>query len=132
MLKAESLLEVISVKLSRFDLEQIQEVALSVDCIEAGKEAVGTKVSYLLKELASTKTSLDYQKSECDRLAGALSDCLPQAQKSEKLAKKVKDLRNELSSATRKWNLALEQKEELEFAVTNLQQTILKLRGKAA
>ena len=119
-------------KLSRFDLEQIEEAAISIDCIEAGKEAVGTKVSYLLKELASTKTSLDYQKSECDRLAKALSECLVLAQKSEKLAKKVKDLRNELSSATRKWNLALEQKEELEFACGQMQETILKLRGKAA
>ena len=149
MLKAESLLEVISVKLSRFDLEQIQEVALSVDCIEAGKEAVGTKVSYLLKELASTKTSLDYQKSECERLGLALSDCLAPAQKSEKLEKKVKDLRNELRSVTRKWNIALDVKEEaeratrhpggrlqdcprLEFAVCNLQETILKLRGSKA
>lgn len=149
MPKSETLLEVIFIKLSRLSLDQLEEVAVSVKCIEAGKEASGTKFAYLMKELESTRANLDYQKSECERLGLALSDCLAPAQKSEKLEKKVKDLRNELRSVTRKWNIALDVKEEaeratrhpggrlqdcprLEFAVCNLQETILKLRGSKA
>lgn len=127
MPKSEALLEVISVKLSRFSLDQLEEVAVSVKCIEAGEEASGTKVACLMKELESARASLDYHKSECNRLELTLSDCLVAAQKSKKLEKKVKDLRNELRSSTRKWNVALEQKEELEFAVSNLQETILRM-----
>ena len=83
-----------------------------------------------MKELESARASLDFHKGECDRLELALSDCSVQAQKSEKLEKKLKDTRNELRSVTRKWNIALEQKEELEFAVSNLQQTILRMSKK--
>lgn len=132
MPKSEALQEVISTKLLCLKLDQLEEAAIAIKCIEAGRESTGTKVAYLMKELESTKANLDYHKSECDRLELALSNCLVQAQKSEKLEKKVKDLRNELRSVTRKCNAAIEQKEELEFAVGNLQETILKLRGSKA
>ncbi len=136
MPKSQVILEVISIKLSRFSLEQLEEAAVAIKCIEAGKEAVGTKVCYLLKELESTKAALQYQKSECERLELTVSDnltnALSESKKSERLVNKIKDLKSELRGIARKWKLANEQKEELEFAVINLQQTVLKLSKKEA
>lgn len=117
MPKAQSILEVISTKLSRFNLEQLEQVAVAIKCIEAGDEAVGSKVCYLLKELEVARVSLNYYK-EIEI-------------KYRKLKREASKLRSEIKRKTKEIEAVTEEKAELETAISNLQQTILRLRKAA-
>ncbi len=132
MPKIDSLQELIIVRVLNLDLHQLERTAMAVSCIEAGEIAAGDKVLKLITENETLRATNELLENRCCNLEMELSAIKKEERMVEKLKQKLKSSTTTLGKSTKQIHALLKEKEELEFAVSSLQQTILKLRGSKA
>lgn len=130
MPKAQSLQELIIVRVLNLNLPQLERAAIAISCIEAGEIASSDKVLKLMVEVDSLRTTSELLENKCCNLEMELSIAKKESGMVEKLKQKLKSSTQALGKSTKQIHKLQEEKEELEFAVSNLQQTILRMSKK--
>lgn len=132
MSKIKALQELIVVRVLNLSLPQLESAQVAISCIEAGEVATGNKVLKLMTEIENSRATNELLENRCCNLEVELFTLKKESKAVEKLKQKLKSTTTTLSSSTRQINKLQEEKEELEFAINNLQQTILRMRSNAA